>query len=88
MTATTYRVRVSGTIPAELLPELDDLTISVEPPETVLYGSVPDQSALFALLSRIHGMNLRLLEIRRRRGGHPPAKPQLTADPRGRVMSG
>jgi hypothetical protein len=68
----TYRVRVSGTIPDDLLPELADLTISVEPPETVLCGSLADQSALFAILSRIHGMNLRLLEIRRLSGGDPP----------------
>ena len=64
MTA-TYQVRVAGSIPAELLPELENLTVSVEPPETVLYGSLPDQSALFGVLSRIHGMGLRLIEIRR-----------------------
>jgi hypothetical protein len=64
MTDRTYEVRVSGTIPAELLPELANLTISVQPPETVLYGTLSDQSALFGLLSRIHGMNLHLIEIR------------------------
>ena len=72
MLRTTYRVRVSGAIPDDLLTELSNLTVSVEPPETVLYGSVADQSALFAVLSRIHGMNLRLLEIRRVIGGDPP----------------
>lgn len=65
MAGTSYQVRVSGTIPVELLPELEDLTISVEPPETVLYGRLPDQAALFGLLTRIHGMGLRLIEIRR-----------------------
>jgi hypothetical protein len=69
MTDRTYEVRVSGTIPAELLPELANLTISVQPPETVLYGTLPDQSALFSLLSRIHGMNLRLIEIRQLAAG-------------------
>ena len=65
MTSTNYQVRVSGTIPSELLAELSDMTISVEPPETVLYGELPDQSALFGLISRMHGMGLRLIEIRR-----------------------
>ena len=69
MTATNYQVRVSGTIPSELLAELSDMTISVEPPETVLYGELPDQSALFGLISRMHGMGLRLIEIRRLPGG-------------------
>jgi hypothetical protein len=65
MAGATYQVRVSGAIPAELLPELDDLTVTVEPPETVLHGSLPDQSALFGLISRIHGLGLRLIEVRR-----------------------
>ena len=75
MTDRTYEVRVSGTIPAELLPELANLTISVRPSETVLYGTLPDQSALFGLLSRIHGMNLRLIEIRQVSDDEVPPDP-------------
>ena len=65
MAATNYQLRVAGTIPGELLEELSDMTISVEPPETVLYGELPDQSALFGLLSRMHGLGLKLIEVRR-----------------------
>lgn len=61
----TYQVRVSGVIPDELLAELRDLTVSVEPPETVLHGNLPDQSAVVGLISRIHGLGLRLIEVRR-----------------------
>jgi hypothetical protein len=61
----TYQVTVSGAIPAELLAELHNLTVSVEPPETVLHGSLPDQSAVVGLISRIHGLGLRLIEVRR-----------------------
>ncbi|MFI1996391.1 hypothetical protein [Actinoplanes sp. NPDC020271] len=61
----TYQVRVSGVIPDELLDELRDLTVSVEPPETVLHGNLPDQSAVVGLISRIHGLGLRLIEVRR-----------------------
>jgi hypothetical protein len=65
MPEATYQVRVSGVIPDELLAELRDLTVSVEPPETVLHGSLPDQSAVVGLISRIHGLGLRLIEVRR-----------------------
>jgi hypothetical protein len=65
MPEASYQVRVSGEIPAELLTELRDLTVSVEPPETVLHGSLPDQSAVVGLISRIHGLGLRLIEVRR-----------------------
>jgi hypothetical protein len=65
MLQASYQVRVAGVIPAELLSELRDLTVSVEPPETVLHGSLPDQSAVVGLISRLHGLGLRLIEVRR-----------------------
>jgi hypothetical protein len=72
MPEATYQVRVSGVLPAELLSELRDLTVSVEPPETVLHGSLPDQSAVVGLISRIHGLGLRLIEVRRLPPGENP----------------
>jgi hypothetical protein len=60
-----YQLRVSGPIPADLLRDLEGLRMSVEPAETVLYGTLPDQSALFGLLVRIHDLGLQLLEVRR-----------------------
>jgi hypothetical protein len=65
MAEPTYQVRVSGVIPADLLAELRDLSVRVEPPETVLHGSLPDQSAVVGLISRMHGLGLRLIEVRR-----------------------
>jgi hypothetical protein len=73
MAETTYEVRISGVVPAELSAELEDLTISVEPPETVLHGSLPDQSAVVGLISRLHGLGLRLIEVRRVTAGGSPA---------------
>ncbi|BCJ45778.1 hypothetical protein GCM10010168_58020 [Actinoplanes ianthinogenes] len=60
-------------IPDEVLAELRDLTVSVEPPETVLHGNLPDQSAVVGLISRIHGLGLRLIEVRRLPADDDPA---------------
>lgn len=73
MTGVTYEVRVAGTLPAQLLPELHGLTVTVEPAQTVLQGSLPDQSALFGVLSRMHGLGLHLIEVRRIADGGPGA---------------
>jgi hypothetical protein len=70
----TYQVRVSGVLPDELLAELQDLTVSVEPPETLLHGAMPDQSAVVGLISRIHGLGLRLIEVRRLAADDDPAR--------------
>jgi hypothetical protein len=70
----TYQVRVSGVIPPGALAELGDLTVNVEPPETVLHGLLPDQSALVGLISRIHGLGLRLIEVRRFPADDNPAR--------------
>ncbi|WP_433727666.1 hypothetical protein ACQP2Y_12985 [Actinoplanes sp. CA-051413] len=48
--------------------------MSVEPAETVLYGTLADQSALFGLLARIHDLGLQLLEVRRLTDLGPPEK--------------
>ena len=65
MARAQYQLRVSGPIPAELLRELEGMNVTLEPAETVLYGTLPDQSALFALLVRIHDLGLQLVEVRR-----------------------
>ena len=45
--------------------EFGGLKVSVEPAETVLSGTLADQSALLGLLVRIHGLGLQLLQVRR-----------------------
>jgi len=60
-----YRLRVSGPTPPDLTRDLQGINVTVEPAETVLYGSLQDQSALFGLLVRIHDLGLQLLEVRR-----------------------
>jgi hypothetical protein len=72
MTRATYHIRVSGMLPAELLTELGSLDLIVAPAETVLCGSLPHQSALFALVRRIDSLGLELVEVRWVAGGDIP----------------
>jgi hypothetical protein len=65
MTERTYQVRIAGEVPAALLQDVCDLTVTVEPPETVLYGPLPDQAALFGLITHLHGLGLQVIEVRR-----------------------
>jgi hypothetical protein len=44
--------------------------VSVERPATVLYGSPPDQSPVVGLISRLHDLWLRVIEIRRLPADH------------------
>ena len=60
-----YQLRLEGSIPADLIRDFGALTVSVEPAETVLSGTLADQAALFGLLVRIDALGLHLLEVRR-----------------------
>jgi len=65
MTQVTYEVRVSGVIPPDVLPDLQGMAVTIEPPETVLQGPLPDQSAVVGLIARIHVLGFRVIEVRR-----------------------
>lgn len=62
---TLYQLRISGPIPEDLVRDLAGINVTVEPAETILYGTLEDQSALFGLLVRIHDLGLQLVEVRR-----------------------
>ena len=59
-----YEIRIKGRLSDSLLDAFEDLTITVQPVETVLYGPVQDQAALYRLLDRIQSLGLELVEIR------------------------
>lgn len=50
-----------------LLTGFPDLDATQHDGETVLAGSLPDQSALFGVLAQIEALGLELLEVRRDR---------------------
>jgi len=66
----TYVIRVQGSFHDEWSGWFDGFAIAPQANgETVLTGAVADQAALHGLLSKIHGLGLPLLSIKRI-GGH------------------
>ena len=61
----SYEIRIKGRLSDSLLAAFEGLTTTVQPVETVLYGSVQDQAALYGLLDRIQSLGLELVEVRR-----------------------
>ncbi len=65
MTGINCEIRVSGLVPDADLQEFEDMTVTVEPAETVLRGQLPDQAALYGMLHRIQLLGVSLIELRR-----------------------
>ena len=62
-----YEIRVAGRVPPEVLLDFDQLRALVEPGETVMYGPLADQAAMFGLLARLELFGVQVLELRRLR---------------------
>jgi hypothetical protein len=61
-----YEIRLAGRLPRNWTDWFDGFTCAVsETGETVLTGSVPDQSALVGLLGAVCRLNLTLLSVKR-----------------------
>jgi hypothetical protein len=63
--AKAFEVHVRGELPEAALHELQYLTATVVPAETVLTGVVPDQAALLGLLGWLQSLGLEVTEVRR-----------------------
>jgi hypothetical protein len=61
----SYEIRIRGRLSDTVATAFEGLSATVEPVETVLYGPVQDQAALYGLLDRIQSLGLELLEVRR-----------------------
>lgn len=64
MDLTTYEIRVVGPVPADLLPELSDVTITELELRTVLTGRFTDQAAMHGFLQRLRALGLDVVEVR------------------------
>lgn len=59
-----YEIRIREPIDDKWLPWFDEFAITrTEGGETLLTGSVPDQSALYGLLAKIRDLNLTLISV-------------------------
>lgn len=76
MPSSYYEIRVTGVLPPEALLDFQQLTASVEPVETVVHGSLRDQSSLKGLLARLETFGVDVLEVRRLHGTAPLADDQ------------
>ena len=72
-----YEIRIKGRLSDSLLDAFEGLTSTVQPVETVLYGPVQDQAALYRLLDRIQSLGLELVEIRQ----IPASVDEVAAEP-------
>jgi hypothetical protein len=70
VTISSYEIRIRGRITKSAQAAFDDLTVTVNPVETVLRGGAIDQAALHGILERIQALGLELVEVRR----IPPSK--------------
>jgi hypothetical protein len=59
-----YEIRVRGRVGKRLLASFHGFDAEVEPVETILRGTVRDQSALHGVLEQIQAFGLELVELR------------------------
>jgi hypothetical protein len=93
-----YEIRVAGTLPPEALLDFEQLSACLEPVETMVHGVIPDQAALYGLLTRLENLGAQVLEVRRLHdreptweepSGHQPVRDQpVSGQPDGRELSG
>ena len=68
-----YEIRVRGRVTPAVLARFEGMESDVEPLETVLHGSLPDQAALHGMIGLVSALGLELVEVRRLAGGERPA---------------
>ena len=59
-----YEIRVRGPIGPTMMQAFPTLALSRSDHDTLLTGSLPDQSALYGLIHQLEALGLELLEIR------------------------
>jgi hypothetical protein len=74
---TQYVIRVSGHLSDDLLTAFPTLMATVQPVTTVLYGPLPDQSALAGVLDRLDELGVQIVEMMQ-----VPGKPAQLVGPR------
>ena len=65
MQPTHYEITVRGRVSATLAVAFDGMRAQRLATQTVLFGEIADQAALFGLLDRVQSLGLELVEVRR-----------------------
>jgi hypothetical protein len=60
-----YEIRIKGRVADSFRIAFEDLTVTVNPVETVLCGVDLDQAALYGILERIQALGFELIEVRK-----------------------
>ena len=61
----SYEIRVRGPIGPTIMQAFPSLTATPSGHDTLLTGSLPDQSALYGVINQLEALGLQLLEISR-----------------------
>ena len=73
-----FEIRVRGPIGPTMMEAFPTLTATRSGPDTLLTGSIPDQSALYGVIHQLEALGLQLLEINRRECGGAGTTGQIT----------
>ena len=73
-----YEIRVRGPIGPTIMQAFPTLTASRSGQDTLLTGSIPDQSALYGVIHQLEALGLQLLEIRPPKCGGTGTTGQIT----------
>jgi hypothetical protein len=71
-----YEIRVRGPIGPTMMQAFPTLAARRSGQDTLLTGSLPDQSALYGVIHQLDALGLQLLEIRRLPTGDPQGAAQ------------
>jgi hypothetical protein len=72
-----YEICVRGPIGPAMMQAFPTLAASRNGQDTLLTGSIPDQSALYGVIHQLEALGLQLLEIRRLPTGDPRTTGQI-----------
>ena len=73
-----YEIRVRGPLGPTIMQAFPSLTATPSGHDTLLTGSLPDQSALYGVIHQLEALGLQLLEINRRKCGGAGTTGQIT----------
>jgi hypothetical protein len=73
-----YEIQVRGPIGPTVMQAFPCLTATRNGQDTLLTGSLPDQSALYGVIHQLEALGLQLLEIRRLPAADPPTTSPTT----------